>query len=116
MDIERKWNSESGNQPSKLLTNRKQGNLDSEKLRVPLHSTTLCVGKLATYILKSLETGSTQIYDISEIEDSTKTGQSEIRPKTDLSVGFRNRDMHSRGPIRSRDRERAIKAYLSRQI
>lgn len=47
MDIERKWNSESGNQPSKLLTNRKQGNLDSEKLHVMFPYTQLL------YVLES---------------------------------------------------------------
>ena len=42
-------------------------------MATPIHKS---VGKLATDIQKSLETGSTQINDISEIEDSTKTGQS----------------------------------------
>lgn len=76
----------------------------------------LCLGKLATDIQKSLETGSTQIDDISEIEGSSKTGKSEIWPKTDLYDPILMQDRNSRGPIRSRDRERARKAYLSRQI
>ena len=66
--------------------------------------------------MKSLETGSTKIYDISEIEDATKNGKCEIRPKTDLSDPTLVLDRNSQGPIRSRDRERAKQAYLFRQI
>lgn len=47
---------------------------------------------------------------------STKTGQSDIRPKTDQCYRILVQGRNSRGPIRSRYTERAIKAPLFRLI